>query len=549
MSVIGLDLNASRLRAVGADWLGHRWMDQPKVPLRLALERDRAELPVAISLAGRTPEVGTAGVKLTRLRPHATCTDFLPHLGSDRTWDHHAIKVNADEALGYVFATVAQTLGRVSGLVLCVPAYLCMAQVLAVRKVAEVASLPLVASLCVPVAALQAMRTIDASRSSTSTLVIDADGYALTWSLMHGPRRVPHGVRTSPTLGRASWLRRLIDGVAHRFIRHCRQDPRDSAHTEQSLYEQLIGWLALERMPSQLPWVLQNEGLTQQLLIASEDLIGFAGPCLQQASNELDALLAESPPPGIVSAILTAEAAALPGLPALVRSRFRTVHTLGPDAMAVAAYEIASSVLAGQSPQGHFDSLPPMRMTSTASLPEEGNPPSGLLPCFTPLRELTADTRQFPEESKSRDAFAERGSSLNAESSLTIPALNPSLTIPALNPLPSPLACLHFRGQDHLLSKPSFVLGRDPSCDLVFESQAFPHVSARHCEIVFDHRNYLVYDRSRYGTLLNDQPVDRQATLKDGDWIRLGPKGPLLRFLATATSAAPAQGADVPRSP
>jgi hypothetical protein len=104
---------------------------------------------------------------------------------------------------------------------------------------------------------------------------------------------------------------------------------------------------------------------------------------------------------------------------------------------------------------------------------------------------------------------------------------------PGERPDPGP-ARLNFRGQDHVLTGTTpFVMGRDPSCDLVFESELYPHVSGRHCEITFDHRAYVLCDRSRYGTFLNDRPVS-QAALHSGDWIRLGPQGPLLRFLGQA---------------
>src|SRR5262249_46266588 len=95
---------------------------------------------------------------------------------------------------------------------------------------------------------------------------------------------------------------------------------------------------------------------------------------------------------------------------------------------------------------------------------------------------------------------------------------------------------LSFRGRDHLLKGTSFTLGRDPGCDLVFESELYPHVSARHCEIVFDRRSYVLYDRSRHGTLVNDRPVEQRGGRHSGDWIRLGPRGPVLRFLGTTSS-------------
>jgi hypothetical protein len=93
---------------------------------------------------------------------------------------------------------------------------------------------------------------------------------------------------------------------------------------------------------------------------------------------------------------------------------------------------------------------------------------------------------------------------------------------------------LHFRGRDHLLSGACFTLGRHPDCNLVFDSEEYPGVSARHCEIVYDRRAYFLRDRSRNGTLVNDCRVNQQVALHSGDWIRLGASGPLLRFLGRA---------------
>ena len=105
-------------------------------------------------------------------------------------------------------------------------------------------------------------------------------------------------------------------------------------------------------------------------------------------------------------------------------------------------------------------------------------------------------------------------------------------------PLPSAAALgdggpprVQFRGQDHPLTRAVYTLGRDPACDMVFEAELYPSVSARHCEIALDRGAYLLRDRSRHGTLLNDHRVNQQAALHSGDWIRLGPGGPVLRFL------------------
>ena len=103
--------------------------------------------------------------------------------------------------------------------------------------------------------------------------------------------------------------------------------------------------------------------------------------------------------------------------------------------------------------------------------------------------------------------------------------------LPPPQPVDAGLPRLHFHGQDFVLCGLSFLLGRHPSCDLVFDTDQYPAVSARHCEIVFEQRQYLLRDASKHGTLINDRPVVKEMPLHPGDWIRLGPNGPLLRFL------------------
>jgi hypothetical protein len=103
--------------------------------------------------------------------------------------------------------------------------------------------------------------------------------------------------------------------------------------------------------------------------------------------------------------------------------------------------------------------------------------------------------------------------------------------------LPTPVAIeagparVQFRNHDYLLRGKTFVLGRHSECDLIFESELYPTVSGRHCEIIADRRSYVLRDRSRNGTLVNERPVVHEIVLQGGDWIRLGPGGPMVRFL------------------
>ncbi len=106
--------------------------------------------------------------------------------------------------------------------------------------------------------------------------------------------------------------------------------------------------------------------------------------------------------------------------------------------------------------------------------------------------------------------------------------------LPAPQPADAGPARLQFRHQDYPLRGPAFLLGRHADCDLVFDSDQYPTVSGRHCEIVYERRIFLLRDRSRHGTLVNERPVVEERVLQAGDWIRLGPGGPLVRFLGQA---------------
>jgi hypothetical protein len=89
---------------------------------------------------------------------------------------------------------------------------------------------------------------------------------------------------------------------------------------------------------------------------------------------------------------------------------------------------------------------------------------------------------------------------------------------------------VHFEGHDYPVGE-TFTLGRHPACNLVFESELYPTVSARHCEIVLDRHMYILHDHSRNGTLVNERPIIDEMPLQAGDWIRLGPGGPSVHFL------------------
>jgi len=134
MSLIGLELNGTRARAV---------IGPGEVPPRsLALDGKGGDLPMALSLENRRPEVGRAGLALCRRLPHLTCTDFLAELGERRQWGEGRKRIDADKALALVFDHLRPACKGVKGLVATLPAYLNRAQADLVSKSAEKAKLP-----------------------------------------------------------------------------------------------------------------------------------------------------------------------------------------------------------------------------------------------------------------------------------------------------------------------------------------------------------------------------------------------------------------------
>jgi hypothetical protein len=479
-ALVGFDLNATRIRAVSGPLTC--------APRSFPLDGSREELPMALSLQGRSPEVGRAGLALCRRAPHLACFNFLPELGAPRQWTADRHRLDAAQALTLVLQRLQPMCHTSRGLVFALPAYLAPSQVNLVASRTQPLRLPLLGSVAAPLAA--ALAAYAEQPWYGTAVVVDVDDQALSMvTLMAGDGHIQElDTRILQGLNLRVWKDRLLAAIADRCIQQSRRDPRDSAAAEQCLYDGLDDALDACRQGRTVDLVLQTPQWYQNLILQPEEVVQYCAPMCRPVVDGLESIQAATKPaeaPRVL--LLTAAAGRLPGLVAVLQ---KCLSELGP----------------APSP------APPAEGDEDLVL-EDDEPSLTVLAPDAVARAAHALAVRFHRRE--------------------LPAghLDHQAPVPPPQPVDAGPARLHFRGQDFLLNRPTFVLGRQPTCDLVFDSEDYPAVSGWHCEILYEHRAYILRDRSRHGTLVNDQPIDRQVTLKPGDWIRLGPDGPLLRFL------------------
>jgi hypothetical protein len=381
MTLIGLDLNATRARALQGENPG----SGPHVPIGLTLDDNERDLPLAVNLEARHPYVGWAGVGLCRRSPHLACVDFLPYLGENRLWDGGRHRLDAAAALALVCEHLQRRIGRAEGVAVALPAYFSATQAALFADVAGRARWRLLGSVPSPLAI--ALAAHDYLPWSGQAIVVDVDGHALTLSALavsDDPVRVQH-VHSVPRLGRSAWLGRLIDGAALRCIRLSRRDPRESAETEQALFDQLTALLDSRTGEGSIQLVLQTPHWYQHLKFSPEELSAVCAPLVQRTLAEIQQFLVDVAELGSLGTVLlTASAARLPGLRAAIEELVRQsedkppveeededfgeglieahmlsarVHVLDDDAVARAAFDLAVRQHRGDLPRGHLESV------------------------------------------------------------------------------------------------------------------------------------------------------------------------------------------------
>ncbi len=493
MSLVGLDWNATRLRAV----LGKAG----DFALPLPLEAPALEMPAAVGLDRSTPHVGSGAIKLVRQSPHQACQYYLPNLnlpvspGSAWSWNRKPF--TAKDAALAVWNKISPLLQRVDATILTLPAYLDRYQAASLRSLATQARIRIAGSLATPLAA--ALAAYADQFWSRSVLVIDIDDYALSLAFYKAVAEQAHAVErcSIPQMGFRHWRERLLNAVADWCVWQTRRDPRDNPTTDQSLYEQIDSMIDACGQERAIHLALQGTAWHQTILIEPEQTLALCQPWVKQIVLEVERIANILPGQDFPQAILLTHAAGkLPGLVSELRTLTARWSQLDPGLRDPETEDFGENLIC-------------------EAIEDLGN-----------VIVLSPDA---PARAAHRLAeYFRKATGLNEHHDSIAPL-----------PLPSSVeagpARLNFMGQDYFLRESNFLLGTQLGCQMRFDGHQHPHVADRHCEIVFDKRTFILLNRSRDGTLVNDANVTGSVVLRAGDRIRLGTHGPTLKFLGKTT--------------
>jgi hypothetical protein len=359
MSLIGIDLNSSRARALaGATGLP---------PCLVALEED--ELPLAINLETRRPQIGRAGLAVCRRLPHLVCLNYLSRLGEPGRWQFGRHRLDANKATTLLLNHLKTALPKADAVALALPDYLNAAQVKQLGDLAKKARFKIAGTVTAALAAAWAAQTV--RPWDGLALVVDADDHALTWSAVavgdtaSGRQAQVVGRQSVFTCGLRAWRERLLDGLADHCIRQTRRDLRSSANAEQRLFNQLDGVMNAAMQGKIVSLSVEAEHWCQELVLSSDDTARCCVPLLRSALVPLRLLSREAAtdqPPELL--LVTPAAARLPGLLAGIRASTGVATRLALldiDALAMAAWEMAALWHNGYWAANHLAEVVPLR--------------------------------------------------------------------------------------------------------------------------------------------------------------------------------------------
>ncbi len=475
MSFLSLDIDASRVRAV---------VGLPDdFPCALPLEPPDKELSMVLNLEGTEASVGRAARLVCRERSQYAHTNFLHQVPEAVPVArlHRAETFLAPDPC----ASVRRVLRRVlavspypSGVTYCVPPYLSKRQLEVFIHLSVESGLPVAGIIASPLA--NVLSAYAEHPWTGSAILLDLDEHMFWLSLLKTEEGNAEILDTFgyEHLGLRHWHQKVLDGLADHCIQHTRRDPRDCPAAEQALYMQLQPIMEQCVYGHVANVTFRTRDQFHHFVLLPEHTLGFCKSLTQEIVSEVSNALRHLRSEGHTSPVLLVshQGSLLPGVVGNLE-HYQQRNT-GQELNSLSA--VASIIL-------------------------------------------------LPPDAGCRGAFSLAPQFLAEEL--------PSWFVQSQAPLPIPQAIergparLHFRGQDYLLPHEPFVVGHSQECHLVLDPHRYPEVANQHCEIFLEDQKYILRGLSQDRTWVNEHAATNLVWLQSGDWIRLGPQGPILRFL------------------
>lgn len=212
------------------------------------------------------------GHSFSRQGSHKVCSNFLPWIGSNKTWGLGKSETTADQALEFYLVELFAQIPHETKVAFSLPLYLTQKQTRRIEQIASKIGMQVQGSITSATAlALGATRK---SQTSSNCLVVEMDGFGLSLSHVHVADGVPHLLtgKVFPEFSLHLWVLKLADFIAEKAILHCRKDPRVKPATDQALFLQAQKLLSSIGTKPSFKVVLEEEFWNQEFVITQADL-------------------------------------------------------------------------------------------------------------------------------------------------------------------------------------------------------------------------------------------------------------------------------------
>lgn len=212
------------------------------------------------------------GHSFSRLGSHKVCGNFLPFVGSNKTWGSGKSEINADHALEFFLAQLFEQMPSETKFAFSLPIYLTPKQIRRIQQIASKIGMQVQGSLTSATAL--AMGHSRNYRALRNCLAVEMDGFGLSLSHVQINEGIAHLLagKVFPEFGLDRWILKLADFIAEKAILHCRKDPRVKSDTDQALFLQSQKLMLNIGSRTSFKVVLEEDFWSQEFVITQADL-------------------------------------------------------------------------------------------------------------------------------------------------------------------------------------------------------------------------------------------------------------------------------------